>query len=279
MYNKRSPSINHESNYLPEFPYKYKNQKYNLNYSLCELSLDEEENFGLDPFNPDSSCNKNDDDVFNNTDEVLYYNQKKPSIMDELIHLMATKSDSKSVLINKKSIRNWNQINKIKRNLIQDNFLNWINSSIDKEELKLKKIEPLLLKNKYRNFYDTLDITLSDIYSNDLCKKEINRGINKDHNKNVIRYMENNMAFNIKINLLFRDALKLFYNEPIENKIFDNNLKKGLIDFKQYFLSLKKVSKPTYIRKLSANLDKISKMINNNIKQSEKTTGPSSEHQ
>ena len=256
-----------------------KNQNYYLNYPLCELSLDEEENFGFDPFNPDSSFNKNDDDVFNYIDEVLYYNQKKPSISDELNYLMATKSDSKSVLINKRSIRNWNQINRIKRNLIQDNFLNWINSSIDKDELKLKKIEPLLLKKKYRNFYDTLDTTLSDIYSNDICKKEFNRGINKDHNKKVIRDMKNNKAFNIKINLLFRDALKLFYNEPIENKIFDNNLKEGLIDFKQYFLSLKKVSKPTYIKKLSANLYKISQMINNNIKQSEKTTGPSSEHQ
>lgn len=68
------------------------------------------------------------------------------------------KYKKKSILVNnnniniKESIRNWNQMNKIKRNLIQDIYLDWINYSIKDPEFKLKKIEPSLLKNKYKNF-------------------------------------------------------------------------------------------------------------------------------
>lgn len=53
----------------------------------------------------------------------------------------------------------------------------------------------------------------------------------------MIKILENNREFSIKINLYFSDTFKLFFKRPIENKIFDDKLKEGLIDYEQYFLS------------------------------------------
>ena len=103
-------------------------------------------------------------------------------------------------------------MNKIKRNLIQDIYLDWINYSIKDPEFKLKKIEPSLLKNKYKNFQDILDASLKTIYSHDICQKEIIGKVTKDHNKYVIKILENNREFSIKINLYFSDTFKLFFN-------------------------------------------------------------------
>lgn len=255
-----------------------KNQTYlNRFYPYNELPLDEKENSDFNPFNIYETDNQNDE-VFNNTHEELYYNQLKLTVPETLDNLLGDKTQQKSILVNnnniKESIRNWNQINKIKRNFIQVNYLDWLNNSIENPEFKLKKIDPSLLKNKYKNFSDILDVPLKTIYSNDICQKEIIGDITKEHNKYVIKMLENNHEFSIKINLYFRDALKLFFNKPIENKIFDDKLKEGLIDYKQYFLSGK--HKPTYAKKLCANLKKLYEMIDN-TKQIEKTTGPSSQ--
>ena len=255
-----------------------KNQTYlNRFYPYNELPLDEKENSDFNPFNIYETDNQNDE-VFNNTHEELYYNQLKLTVPETLDNLLGDKTQQKSILLNnnniKESIRNWNQINKIKRNFIQVIDLNWINNSIENPEFKLKKIDPSLLKNKYKNFSDILDVPLKTIYSNDICQKEIIGDITKEHNKYVIKMLESNHEFSIKINLYFRDTLKLFFNKPIENKIFDDKLKEGLIDYKQYFLSGK--HKPTYAKKLCANLKKLYEMIDN-TKQIEKTTIPSSQ--
>ena len=252
----------------------------NLLNPYNELPLDEKANTFFNPFNFDETDNQNDE-VFNNTDEELYYNQHKLTVPENLDNLLVDKIRQKSVLVNdnfniKESIRNWNQMNKVKRNLLQHVFLDWINYSIENPEFKLKKMEPSLLKSKYKNFSDILDKPLKIIYSNDICQKEIIGNVTKEHNKNVIKMMEDNHDFNIKINLYFRDGLKLFFNKPIENKIFDEKLKEGLMDYEQYFLSGK--HKLTYAKKLCANLKKLYEMVDKNTKPIEKTTGPSSEH-
>ena len=274
-YERKNP----ENPTLVLFSIAMKNQT-NLNRfnPYNELSLDEKEYSDFIPFNSFETDNQNDE-VFNITHEELYYNQLKLTVPETLDNLLGDKTQQKSILLNnnniKESIRNWNQINKLKRNFIQVNCLNWINNSIENPEFKLKKIDPSLLKNKYKNFSDILDVPLKTIYSNDICQKEIIGDITKEHNKYVIKMLENNHEFSIKINLYFRDTLKLFFNKPIENKIFDDKLKEGLIDYKQYFLSGK--HKPTYAKKLCANLKKLYEMIDN-TKQIEKTTGPSSKH-
>ena len=252
----------------------------NLLNPYNELPLDEKANTFFNPFNFDETDDQNDE-VFNNTDEELYYNQHKLTVPEILDNLLVDKIRQKSVLVNdnfniKESIRNWNQMNKVKRNLLQHVFLDWINYSIENPEFKLKKMEPSLLKSKYKNFSDILDQPLKIIYSNDICQKEIIGNVTKEHNKNVIKMMEDNHDFNIKINLYFRDGLKLFFNKPIENKIFDEKLKEGLMDYEQYFLSGK--HKLTYAKKLCANLKKLYEMVDKNTKPIEKTTGPSSEH-
>ena len=275
MYYER---INPENPTLCIISIALKNQTYlNQFNSYNELPLDEKENSDFNPFNY-FETDKQNDDVFNITHEKLYYNQYKLTVPETLDNLLGDKTQQKSILLNnnniKESIRNWNQINKIKRNFIQNIDLDWINHSIENPEFKLKKIDPSLLKNKYKNFSDILDVPLKTIYSNDICQKEIIGHITKEHNKYVIKMLENNHEFSIKINLYFRDTLKLFFNKPIENKIFDDKLKEGLIDYKQYFLSGK--HKPTYAKKLCANLKKLYEMIDN-TKQIEKTTGPSSQ--
>ena len=280
MYNWRPLSLKWVRSDYPGFSDIFENQNsYYLNNSVNELPLDENEYLEFKPFDPELSKD-NDDDIFNNIFEDLYYNKAKPSIFDILNNLLKTNAQTKSIFVNsnkKGSIRNWNLTNKIKRNLIQDICLKWINYSIDKKELKLKKIEPKLLKKKYRKISDILDLTLNEIYSNDICRIKKRT---KDHNRNVIFNMENNLVFQAKMELKFRDALKLFYNKPIENKIFDENVKAGLIDFQEYFLTLIKKNKPTpaYIKKLMVNLDKVFQMIYDNTKPSENTTGPSSEN-
>ena len=262
MYYER---INPENPTLCIFSIAVKNQTYlNQFNSYNELPLDEKENSDFNQFNS-FETDKQNDDVFNITHEKLYYNQYKLTVPETLDNLLGDKTQQKSILLNnnniKESIRNWNQINKIKRNFIQNIDLDWINHSIENPEFKLKKIDPSLLKNKYKNFSDILDVPLKTIYSNDICQKEIIGHITKEHNKYVIKMLENNHEFSIKINLYFRDTLKLFFNKPIENKIFDDKLKEGLIDYKQYFLSGK--HKPTYAKKLCANLKKLYEMIDN----------------
>ena len=277
MYNERP---NPENPTLSEFSKAmHKQVNVSLSNSYNELPLNEDENPDYKPFNLYEADNKNDDEIYNFTEREPYYNTQKLTVHENLDNLLGNKRRQKSILVNnniKESIRNWNQMNKIKRNLIQDTNLNWINDSIENPKLKLKKLEPSLLQNEYKCFDNILDLPLKTIYSNDICRKEIKGDITKDHNKKVIQMMENNHEFNIKINLYFRDTLQLFFNEPMENKIFDDNLKEGFIDYKKYFDP--NFHKHTYSKKFSANLKKLYEKIAKNKKQIENTTDPSSEH-
>ena len=72
------------------------------------------------------------------------------------------------------SKRDLNIKHKLLRQLIQFIFLNWINFG---QNIKLKKIEPKLLLNKYKDINDFIDKPLSEIYSNNISKREIKDGI------------------------------------------------------------------------------------------------------
>ena len=60
----------------------------------------------------------------------------------------------------KESKGKWNQINTIKRNLIQDIIHDDINESINDPYNKIRKIDPNLLNIKYKTFDDFKDLRL-----------------------------------------------------------------------------------------------------------------------
>ena len=218
------------------------------------------------------------DDIFNSErEQALYYNPPSSKVQDNLNTLLGKKREKQSNddnIKNKKSKRNWNIKKQIKRNLIQEHFLDWGNKNIKKPELKLKKIDPNLLKDKYNNLPNILDLTLAEIYSNDICKKDIRKNITKKHNINIICNLTKNCILYSKMKLSFRDVLKMFFKMPLDSKIFDNSLKEGLIDYKEYYDS-RKTNNYTYNKKLVENLVKICDLIFN---ESEKSTGPNSKH-
>ncbi len=237
-----------------------------------DISFGGLENMG-DPFNQNFLGCKNDE-IFNVTDKDIYYTQKNTKILDNLNELIGKKRNNRQKYPNKnkkESIRNWNQLNKIKRNLIQDIILDWVNISIENPELRLKKIEPQILKNEYKNFSDIIYMTLSEIYSNDINKKDIIGNTRREHNKNIIQNLEKDSIIYSKMNMTFKEVMKLFFN------IFENPIKEGLIDYIQYFSSTKESHNDTYNKKIINNLNKIYIIITNE-KQSEKTTGPNSKH-
>ena len=237
-----------------------------------DISFDNSENMG-NLYNHNFFNYKNDE-IFNITDKDIYYTQKNTKILDNLNELIGKKRNNRQKYPNKnkkESIRNWNQLNKIKRNLIQDIILDWVNISIENPELRLKKIEPQILKNKYKNFSDIIDMTLSEIYSNDISKKEIIGDTRKEHNKIIIQNLGKDSIIYSKMNMTFKEVMKLFFN------IFENPVKEGLIDYIQYFSSTKESHNDTYNKKIMNNLNKIYIIVANE-KQSEKTTGTNSKH-
>ena len=169
MYNER---INPENPTLSEFSKAMnKNMNLNISNSYIGLPLDEDENACLNPFNV-PEINEKNDEVFNNPEEELYYNPQKLSVQKYLFRLLGEKMKQKPDLLNKKikkSKRNWNIMNKIKRKLIQDMFRDWINSSIKNPKLKLKKIEPKLLINKYKKITDICLFLMVSKINLDLC--------------------------------------------------------------------------------------------------------------
>ena len=110
------------------------------------------------------------------------------------------------------SKRKWNQINTIKRNLIQDIIPDYLNSSIKDPDKKIRKIDPELLKKEYKTIYDIIDISLKVIYSNNISKKEIKGNIKIDNNKIIIKNIEEHSDLDNKMNLKFRQVLKIFFN-------------------------------------------------------------------
>ena len=152
------------------------------------------------------------------------------------------------------SKRDLNIKHKLLRQLIQFIFLNWINFG---QNIKLKKIEPKLLLNKYKDINDCIDKPLSEIYSNNISKREIKDGIDISYNINLIYSLEKNSLMKTKLSLTFRKALRLFFNNNDEKgKLYSNDFLNGLENYISYIESeFKKInSKGKYFEKLANNL-------------------------
>ena len=165
---------------------------------------------------------------------------------------------------NKKSKRESNQLNMIKRNLIQDNFRNWINYGEKDKNNNICKLDPNVLGYTFEQ--KTL---LKDIYSQAITIKEID----KNHNINIINKAEGNKK--MKLNLSYKDALKLFFEHFKENELFqkiqqlkENNGVNDNINSKEFLNGLQKSEdylkekgvKPAYSNKLKNTLDKFQKI-------------------
>ena len=84
-----------------------------------------------------------------------------------------------------------------------------------------------MLKSKFAKISDILQISLRELYSNDICKKYINENIKKDHNKNIINNLEKNDIMSAKLAFKFKNVLKIFFNIPEENNLLiDENERK-----------------------------------------------------
>jgi hypothetical protein len=180
----------------------------------------------------------NVDEKFNNQNINPFDNQKNQEIsqiVKELLIILGEKEKNDDYIIESK--RNWNQRNTIKRNLIQKIILNWLNLSIKDKYIKLRKIEPDLLKKGFCSFSKIIDLTLKQIYFNNICGKEIKGNVKIDNNKEIINKIIKDSELDIKMNLKLREVLEVFFN--IETKVISENLKQGLIDYKQYFDSIK----------------------------------------
>ena len=152
------------------------------------------------------------------------------------------------------SKRDLNIKHKLLRQLIQFIFLNWINFG---QNIKLKKIKPTLLLNKYKDINDCIDKPLSEIYSNNISKREIKDGIDTLYNINLIYSLEKNSLMKAKLSLTFRKALRLFFNNNDEKeKLYSNDFLNGLKNYISYIESeFKKInSKGKYFEKLANNL-------------------------
>ena len=162
------------------------------------------------------------------------------------------KKDNKNV--KRVSKRDLNIKHKLLRQLIQFIFLNWINFG---QNIKLKKIEPKLLLNKYKDINDCIDKPLSEIYSNNISKREIKDGIGILYNINLIYSLEKNSLMKKKLSLTFKKALRLFFNNNDEKeKLYANDFLNGLENYISYIESeLKKINpRGKYFEKLANNL-------------------------
>ena len=244
--------------------------------------LQNEEGFKMDD-NPQQSINMIDEaqnvQNINNQNEDQKSNPSLDKIEEELNKILVEKENKnpkKNKLHHKRtkqSIRNGNQLTRIKGNLIQKHILDWLNDGKSPEH-QLKKIDPDLLKSKYAKISDILQISLSELYSNDICKKYINENINKDHNKNIIDNLEKNDIMSTKLAFKFKNVLKIFFNIDDENNLLideNENILKGMINFKEYFEKTIN-SNNTFNKKLIKNLKKVADLIFKNSKLSEVTT-------
>ena len=236
-------------------------------------------NFSLSSLNDDED-NNNEDLIINQNIEPSD-NQKQSHVLTELFNILGPKpkkmKNDTSIIESK---RKWNQINTIKRNLIQDIIPDYFNSSIKDPDKKIRKIDPELFKKEYKTIPDIIDISLKVIYSNNISKKEIKDNIKIDNNKIIIKNIEEHSDLDNKMNLKFRDVLKIFFN--IETKVIADYLKEDLIDYKQYFSSIKNKEKKKhnykFLEKFIHSLNEVYLMTKHNMKQSEKTTGPDSKN-
>ena len=212
------------------------------------------------------------DDFFNNQNIQPSDNKKSSPIEIELKEILGKKK--KLTISIRESKRKWNQYNVIKRNLIQNIILKWLNFSINDPNIKIRKIDANLFTIKYKTFNNIIDLPLKVIYSNNICKKEIKGEIEIDNNIKIIKNIEKNSDLDTKMNLTLRKVLKLFFN--IETNLKGGFMKEGLQDYKQYFSSIKNNDKKKhrykYLEKFIYNLNEIYMMTKYNTKQFEKST-------
>jgi len=237
-------------------------------YSLpIPPSIDVEENDNHS--SPNLIIETKGDDFFNNQNIQPSDNKKSSPIEIELKEILGKKK--KLTISIRESKRKWNQYNVIKRNLIQNIILKWLNFSINDPNIKIRKIDANLFTIKYKTFNNIIDLPLKVIYSNNICKKEIKGEIKIDNNIKIIKNIEKNSDLDTKMNLTLRGVLKLFFN--IETNLV---MKEGLQDYKQYFSSIKNNDKKKhrykYLEKFMYNLNEIYMMTKYNTKQFEKST-------
>ena len=134
--------------------------------------------------------------------------------------------------IKKKSKRKSNQFNMIKRNLIQDIIRNWINYG--KKDNNISKLDRTVLVNDFKKEI------LKDIYSQKITKKE-----EATHNISIINKAEGMQK--IKLHLLFKDVVKLFFDNYKENELVQkiqqlkaNNKVNDNINCKEFLEGLQK---------------------------------------
>jgi hypothetical protein len=111
------------------------------------------------------------------------------------------------------SVRTDNVLMRLKRNLIQNIFLNWINHEESDKNNKLIKLDPIL----FRKSYDFNRKKLKEIYSEKISIKVKN--VNENHNINIIKEAEG--IKKIKLNCTFEQAFKLFYYKNNQNEILE----------------------------------------------------------
>jgi len=247
------------------------NMPKNMGYNLSNSSIiDDEENEKHS--SPNTIIVTNGDDFFNNQNIQPSDNQKQSPIVIELSKILERKKEVKITIRGSK--RKWNQLNAIKRNLIQNIILKWLNSSIHDPYIKLRKIDARLFTTKYKTFNDIIYLTIKVIYSNNICEKDIKGEIKIDNNIQIIKNIEKHSDLDTKMDLKLIDVLKLFFN--IETNLKGGFMKEGLQDYKQFFSSIinneKKKYKHKYLEKFIYNLNEIYMMTKDNSKQFEKTT-------
>ena len=240
----------------------------NMAYSLpIPPNIDVEENDNHS--SPNLIIETKGDDFFNNQNIQPSDNKKSSPIEIELKEILGKKK--KLTISIRESKRKWNQYNVIKRNLIQNIILKWLNFSINDPSFKIRKLDANLFTIKYKTFNNIIDLPLKVIYSNNICKKEIQGEIEIDNNIKIIKNIEKNSDLDTKMNLTLRGVLKLFFN--IETNLV---MKEGLQDYKQYFSSIKNNDKKKhrykYLEKFIYNLNEIYMMTKYNTKQFEKST-------
>jgi hypothetical protein len=160
----------------------------------------------------------------------------------------------------RKSKRESNQLAMIKRNLIQNILLYWINYGKTDKTKRLRKLNPIIFLCD-----DFKKKTLQEIYSQKITEKELD----KNHNKNIIK---NAIGITkMKLCLGFKDALKFFFNEYFEEKellqIFqnlkENNDVSEEISYKGFIKGLKGAKE--YLKEKGGN-EVYSKKFENSLK-------------
>ena len=166
-----------------------------------------------------------------------------------------------------RSVRIDNILIRLKRNLIQNIFLNWINHEESDKNKRLIKLDPII----FRNFYDFNLKKLKEIYSEKISIKVKN--VNENHNINIIKEAEG--IKKIKLDLTFEQAFKFFYYKNNQNEILEiieelqenenigsiTDFLKGLTGKDEYLAENEKKEGPLFKEQLMKKLNIIKKKI------------------